>query len=148
MYKKLFVAVAGFCLFFSVATSAQDLPYVGNSDGTLGLAKGSVGVAALSDLCVDEFGPGARICTSQEVLLNTSTLPVDGNTDLQWVLPTFVSGAFKIFDVSGVEGQPNTLSCLGWRSNSSQGLTVSDEGKFEKKGCGTARQVACCLAAP
>jgi hypothetical protein len=136
--------LVGLALLLAVPVSAQDLQYVGNSTGT---TKGGVGVAVLSDLCDTTF-PGSRICTSEEVLLNIGPVAADSNTEVQWVLPNFVSGSFKIFDVTGTEGQPTTLSCTSWRSNSSQGLTVSDDGKFEKKGCGTARQVACCKAAP
>ncbi len=147
MLSKLTIAVVGLGLFLALPVSAQDLPYVGNSDPAA-MTKGGVGVAALSALCADEYGPGARICTSEEVLLNTGSVAIDSDTEVQWVLPVFANGAFKIFDVTGVEGQPTTLSCTGWRVNSSQGLTVSDDGKFEKKGCGTVRQVACCQAAP
>lgn len=147
MFRKLAFVMVGLGLFVSLPASAQELQYVGNSAIT---TKGGAGVAALTGLCFDEFGAGARICTSEEVLLSTEPLPVDANADPQWVLATFVSGAFKIFDTSGIEGQPHTLSCLGWRSNSSsyQGLTVSDVGSFERKGCNVLRQVACCQVVP
>lgn len=145
MFQKLAIVMVGLGLLISLPASAQELQYVGNSTD---IAKGGAGVAALTGLCFDEFGAGARICTSEEVLLSTEPLPVDAIAGQQWVLPVFVSGAFKIFDASGVEGQPNTLSCLGWRSNSSQGLTVSDVGSFEKKGCNVERQVACCQVVP
>jgi hypothetical protein len=145
MYKKMMALAVAAAMLVAGSASAQEFIYVGNSTAT---EKGGVGVATLSDLCADDFGADARMCTSEEVLLNNTALPADPNADPQWVLPVFLSGAYKIFDVTGVEGQPNSLSCSGWRSNSTTGMVVSNSGQFDKKGCGTARQVACCAPAP
>jgi hypothetical protein len=123
---------------------ATAMQFVGRSTDTF---NGSQGVLTYSAACQADFGPGHRMCTSEEIL-NTVELPaLTGGPS--WVRPTFapVGGLALVVDMSGVgENSTALLSCQGWNDANSafKGVTVDAGGSFELLGCNGSRTVACC----
>ena len=126
---------------------AAAMQFVGRTTGTF---NGSQGVLAYSAACQTDFGPGHRICTSEE-LLNTVDLPALAGGP-SWIRPTFVpvgGGSVAVFvDMSGAISSSSSvhLTCDGWSYSQSgfTGLTVGASGEFELLACNAGRTVACC----
>jgi hypothetical protein len=105
------------------------------------------GFAMLTAQCRADFGPGTRMCTSEEVLssdtLNPAAIPSSG----AWLRPTWVGGTPT--DESGRTSNQGfeALSCGGWFGNNT-GLTLLPGGKFGTAGCsitnGTPLPATCC----
>ena len=126
---------------------AAPMQFVGRTTDAF---NGAQGVLTYSVACQTDFGPGHRMCTSEE-LLDTVDLPtLTGGPS--WVRPTFVpagGGSSAVFvDISGVSSASNSslFACNGWISANSAftGLTVDAGGSFDLLACNASRTVACC----
>lgn len=121
----------------------------------------SVGIANLHRACAEDF-PGARMCTSDEII-HTQSFPdlTIETTRTGWVHPSFSTlGSFEGFngvDASGILVDPakGSLSCLGWsRSegpNQWEGLNFHSRllggvyGWFTVRDCSVDSLVTCCV---
>ena len=104
------------------------------------VGSGSTGVGGFGGICRDEFGPGARMCKSTEIL-DSTTLPDSGALMRCWVRPVFQPLARDagtdpepvVLDASGQDNFTSpgltrgSLSCSGWASskNTLEGLLVN-----------------------
>jgi len=123
---------------------AAALQFVGRTVQTL---SGGAGVLTYSQACQTDFGPGHRMCTSEEVM-NTVALPAlsGGPSWVRPVLALAAGGNGQYFvEASGVgTNGAAQLSCSGWNSTGNDGLTVDAGGSFELLSCSAGRTVACC----
>ena len=115
-----------------------------------------LGFIGMTSQCRGEFGAGARMCTSQEILdsdtHNINAIPIDGC----WVRPVFqflMDGSQTVLDASGLSGSASSLQCGGWNTGSTGlpgplGLTLQPDGTFVRRLCTEARPVACCKPTP
>lgn len=108
-----------------------------------------LGLVGMTTQCRADFGPGARMCSSLEVLksdsLNFGSIPATGC----WIRPVIAHGAAKETDISGVaEDGGRGISCRGWQAASSgiDGLVLTSGGGLWAYtfNCAVARPVACC----
>ena len=137
--------------------SAAAMQFVGFSSSS---TTGAVGVLMFTYFCQEKFGPGYRMCTTEEVM-NTVVLPPWEAAGTGWVRPTFVPSVggdppqVGGLDVSGLASNiPRNMSCDSWTSNTSVtganfGLTVSYTppvalGRISSTICTADRSVACC----
>ena len=130
--------------------SAQTAPYqwVG---ATTGAFTGTAGFVTLTTACRADYGPGARMCKSEEIMdsdtLNALAIPAEGC----WVRPSWrlKYDYGTVVDESGVEGAPRHLTCWGWSSEGSAALALQSDGSFKALSCRVdARPVACCKPTP
>jgi hypothetical protein len=120
---------------------------------------GNGGFLSMTTACRDDFGLGARMCSTVEILESIMLTP---NIDECWVRPIFqpignglsstvVLDATGVY-LDGVSGgeQPKDFTCNGWTTNNSSrnGLVLKVSGGFQVKGCGGNRPVACCAPIP
>lgn len=118
-----------------------------------------LGFVGMTSQCRADFGAGARMCKSAELMdsdtLNFNAIPEDGC----WVRPVlnpFASGATSTttLDASGVSaaGGPTggNQSCRGWSTaaDTARGLMLRPEGGFDTQPCDVARPIACCKPTP
>lgn len=117
-----------------------------------------LGFVGMTTQCRADFGPGARMCTSQEILesdtLNPNAIPPDGC----WARPSWAPNGIGVLDESGsYASAATTLSCQSWTSNGagSSGLALMPNGSigwFSQAGgqisCDQSRPVACCKPTP
>lgn len=149
MLKFIILSVVTLGLLLSVSAEAQQVQYVGNSDGTdTNRRGGGAGILKFNEECVETFGAGARVCSSLEILQSTVEPASDPTNVRQWVVPAIVAGGTSGVDATGLAGSALLLSCNGWSSSSStaKGLTIDDDGKFSLQACNGPRQIACCQA--
>jgi hypothetical protein len=124
---------------------AAAMQFVGRTTDTF---NGAQGMLTFTQACQADFGPGHRMCTSEEIL-NTVDLPTLAGGP-SWVRPVFApvaGGVGFIVDMSGVgENSQALLSCQGWNDANSayRGVTVDAGGSFELLGCNGGRTIACC----
>jgi hypothetical protein len=135
-----------------VGTPACPYQFVGV---TSTLLNGADGFVMMTTQCRADYGPGARMCKTAEVMdsdtLDPNAIPERGC----WVRPSWrpISTATekaRALDESGLSRDPAELSCKGW-SNSGSGLYLDPDGNFDVGGCGSqdkARTVACCKPIP
>ena len=100
--------------------------FIGFSDTTVGLTANSV--KALSEACIDTYGPGARVATSLEIA-NATTFP-DASSPRAWILPSDVSN-LGTTDFCGVDGVANGA------------IIRTATFKFATAACGDTLVVAC-----
>jgi hypothetical protein len=110
----------------------------------------------MTSQCRAEFGGGARMCTSQEILdsdtHNFNAIPTTGC----WIRPVFQpfqnGGNIPLaLDASGSQPrEPTELTCLAWSGGhpSVSGLTLDANGAFLSTPCDVPRAVACCKPTP
>ena len=116
-----------------------------------------VGFIGMSSQCRAEFGPGARMCRSEDVLgsdtLNLNDIPDPVGC---WVAPSLVT-AFDGYHVDATGSNlGNSLgggsSCGGWQNSGSSiyqgGLYLNRSGGFGWGRCDSFRGVACCKPQP
>lgn len=100
------------------------------------------GFVGMTSQCRDDFGPGARMCRSDEILRSDTVNPNAGAGGC-WVRPTYQPGFVAgVLDSSGANSN-GLLACNGWRSGGTTGLTLT-AGGFIAAACADARPVACC----
>jgi hypothetical protein len=97
----------------------------------------------MTSQCRGEFGPGARMCSSQEILEsdtnNLNAIPTDGCW-IRTVFQPFQNGGTNslALDASGfIERDPKDLTCLGWSVVTSQfkGLVLQMNGSISNLSC-------------
>ena len=135
-------------LAVATSSSAQEPTEYQWAGATSSTTLGDAGFLHLQWMCQAEYGPTARMCTSQEVLestnLSTGSLP---NTEA-WTLPVYVPSSESALDMSGLGGDFE-FTCDGWSSaGDAHGLTVTSEGRFRQSWCGLTRSVSCCTPKP
>lgn len=115
----------------------------------------SVAFDGITTRCRADFGPGARMCKSDEILtsdtLNFNAIPAQGC----WLRPSGRpirngNGSLVALDESGDAAQPTVFSSRGWEASAQPdyGLVLRDTGGFELLVCEAARPVACCAPIP
>jgi len=124
-----------------------------------------LGFIGMTSTCRGEFGAGARMCESEEIMdsdtLNVNDVPDEGC----WVRPSWqpMSAAgggsptqrFGL-DESGVYDDPGDLTCRGWTRDDSteEGLVIGvnsiglSRGAFSQEHCDVQRSIACCKPTP
>jgi hypothetical protein len=118
---------------------------------------GGEGVRTFTLACQADYGPAARMCTSEEVLQTVVWPVIEADA---WVRPVFVStsgiGGAEV-DVSGVKGDSQYMSCYGWNDSTINysGMTVTTAGAIRFSDvmgnglrCDVPRRVACCKRVP
>ena len=111
-----------------------------------------LGFVGMTSQCRGEFGPGARMCTSVEVMksdtLNLNAIPAPGC----WMRPVFspVGSSPLLLDAGGAQASAGhgNLSCIGWRGTVGLGLTLTQGGALDQSTCDVPRSVACCKPTP
>jgi hypothetical protein len=143
MHTLLFLVTIGYA--WQAHAQADPDQLVGFSSNSF---RGDAGVRAMTNGCLESFGPAARMCKSTEALETVAWPQVD--VSAAWLQPVFVSGSGGTgVDASGVfNSSPARLSCDGWSQQTGTGLTVNSEGKFRSSGCNSSRRVACCTPVP
>jgi hypothetical protein len=129
--------------------AAQDLEFIGY---TTTARSGQAGVLAFHQECAALGRPGARACTSADIIGTSVPSDIfDRNAASNWVLPSFVESVGNlVVDASGKSGSPTNLSCDGWNSQASTvtGLAMVDSGgqlgRFLLSTCNGLRNIACC----
>lgn len=120
---------------------------------------GDIGLDGMFNTCQTDFGPSARVCTSEEIFqtpdfANKLALPAFGNA---WINPVIVSafynpeiGVVQNIDISGVVTHKNNLNCGDWTGlDASAGLVIIRGGATQLHTrltlpCNVAKPVACC----
>lgn len=138
------------------AQAADPYQWVGTTTQTF---NGNGGFLSMTTACRADFGAGARMCSSVEILESDTLTP---NVDECWVRPIFQPignglASTVVLDATGVylDGesggkQPQNFTCNGWTTNDSgrNGLVLKVSGGFQVKACGGNRPVACCAPIP
>ncbi len=98
---------------------------------------GLQGMLAMHALCQDDFGPNARMCTSEEFWLSP-------NAEAPLADAWFHSASqYLNIDFTGF-GNANA-NCGGWIGPfNGLGYVVTTDGKVGRPQCGTLRPVTCC----
>jgi len=145
MLKIMFCAA----LAITVATAASAAPKGGSAGGvyrfvgyaTTTLRTGDEGFVAMHTSCQEDFGPLARMCTTEELFLSPNAAsPDEGEA---WV--------HSIGNASGGQadfiGGPSVGTCKGWSDASAGGVVIGAGGVIMTLPCGNTRQVTCCAPA-
>lgn len=116
-----------------------------------------LGFTGMTTQCRADFGPGARMCKSEEVMdsdtLNPNSLPASGC----WLRPSWrpiasssTSADGLGLDETGMTRAPSDMSCVGWTIGgggiitSQRGLILGPPGSNNLGACTQARPAACC----
>lgn len=118
---------------------------------TTATTDGSHGWWSMNQLCTNEFGPNARMCTSKEVMSTpVSQWPSLAAYNGAWVHPYFApTGGYT--DVSGMAvSSGGNFSCNGWGTTGTTGMWLvggggTYNGAFAVSNCTMVIHVACCL---
>jgi hypothetical protein len=126
--------------------------YIANSAATF---DGASGALARTAACEVDYGPGARWCSSREIVESTEAPPVDSiawarSAGVAVIAPTaYASGG--VYDTASgahVYGltDPHFMKCDGWSTTNGdfRGLAVEPGGSFRAWGCDNVYPVACC----
>ena len=143
MLKIALYLIAALAAIPATAQTSHPFQLVGFTANTL---TGGAGALQMSRECWLEYGDGARMCSSIEVL-ETTALPAQGIPGFAWVRPTFQpTGSTESVDASGRKRHSNSLTCDSWTFSHAQfsGLTVNAAGGFHLETCDVGRPVACC----
>ncbi len=121
----------------SVSEIAVPVPYVfvGFSTATV---TGDVGFFGMNETCQADYGPDARMTTSQAII--ESTIQPTLSTSGAWARPVFVSG---LTDISGFTIGASSWNCVSWSSTNSWGFGVKPMGIMDQLLCSESLQVAC-----
>jgi len=153
-------AQTDYCATFGPGSPSCPYQWVGATATLYDGSGNGLGFVGMTSQCRAEYGPGARMCTSQEVLdsdtLNLNGIPSSGC----WVRPSWRSISTASFsslalDESGVSGEVapgsgdnDTFTCRGWTNDFRNGLSLLPTGGFQRQLCSVARSVACCAPTP
>jgi hypothetical protein len=117
-----------------------------------------LGFVGMTTQCRADYGAGARMCSSVEILqsdnLNPNAIPPEDC----WVrasIAGFATGGsinFYAIDASGAFASASGLTCGQWGADTSptagNGLVLSDDGRFRTALCSESRPAACCKPTP
>jgi hypothetical protein len=118
---------------------------------------GEWGALYLSERCRSDYGPGARMCNTGDILRDP--FPVTGTPyTWGWIQPILIPTGDPLnpmVDISGARSWTNTgfsaphLSCFGWSRSRTQagpayGLAITGIGKMTQWMCDDPISVACC----
>lgn len=92
------------------------------------------GLFELQEACQEEFGAGARICTTAEIS-SASAIPEDLPEDIAWV----DTRTWNAVDVGA-----RLADCGGWSDSNGHGAVVDRLGRFTRADCTESLRVACC----
>jgi hypothetical protein len=145
------------CTTFGPGSPSCPYQWVGvTSVAFLGDGNG-LGLVGMTTQCRADFGPGARMCQSSEIVasdtLNPNAIPAQGC----WVRPSWrwsAGNGDAVFEDTGTAQSAYNLSCSGWRiaSTASFGLTLLPSGTFAPpqtvpdppERCSVSKPAACC----
>ncbi len=127
--RKISVKI-GVTAVFAVALFAQPVlaheeigrEYVGETTVS---TPPDIGLLALHELCDADF-PGARMCSSSDIIRNGARASAQIPAGAAWVHPTLVGqGSGLRLDASGQSASPSqTLSCAAWRLTAGKRATI------------------------
>ncbi len=133
---KKFIIILSLFLMFVMPAWSND--YAGN---TTTQVDGGVGVGKMAELCFEEVGVNTLFCNTKDIFETINPFP--GQTGARaWIHPFFVPTDTLALDFSGVFG--TNVSCVGWASVSSRGMTVDGSGIIGSRDCSILHVVACC----
>lgn len=138
-------------LFAQPALAADPYQWVGTTSVTF--TGNGLGFVGMTTQCRADFGPGARMCTSKEILesdtLNLIASPPQGC----WIRPSWTHANGLFLDEAG-SWDNDSMSCRGWSTKlggrglvlmSTGGIGVNDgTSNSNPFTCDQARPVACC----
>lgn len=150
-------SVSNPCAGFGQGSSACPYQWVGATSVAFTGNGNGLGFVGMTTQCRADFGPGARMCQSSEVLesdtLNLNAIPAAGC----WVRPSWrpvasgSSGDILGLDESGQAWDARVrMTCSAWTATGEgssgpvTGLVLSVNGGIEPAACISARPVACC----
>ncbi len=117
------------------APGAGVFQFVGfTDDATNALADtidGGQGFLAMHELCQDDFGPDARMCTGEEFWLSP-------NAEAPLALAAWLHSA-SVFLVGAM-----SANCVSWSTTSSSATVILSTGQFKGRGCILNFPVTCC----
>ena len=151
----LFLVLA---LLPGIASAADPYQWVGATSIAVTGDGNGLGYVGMTTQCRADFGPGARMCKSEEVMdsdtLNPNAIPAAGC----WIRPSWRLGDVgSALDESGATGSPLTMTCKRWTSANPMlyGLVLFPNGGFSSDAdpdgptkCSISRPVACCKPTP
>jgi len=160
----LFAATASAQFDPSCGTTAATMcPYqwVGATSIAFDGSGNGLGFVGMTTQCRADFGPGARMCTSEEILqsdtLNLNDIPSQGC----WLRPVFQPVASSSSGLSldatgtssdepGIGQSEEDLACQSWSTTETgrEGLVLLEAGSFRIQSCEAPRPVACCKPTP
>jgi hypothetical protein len=132
-----------------IGSPACPYQWVGATTATFTGDGNGLGFIGMTSQCRGEFGPGARMCTSKEILEsdthNLLAIPADGC----WLRPVFQpfqksTSSPEALDISGRVANPTSHNCGQWEENVGAGLTLQSNGTIDVEPCSVPRSVACC----
>ena len=148
------------CLLSLAASDsfAQSAPYqwVGATSVTYDGSGNGLGFVGMTSQCRADFGPGARMCRSREIMdsdtLNLNSIPTQGcwvRTEWNPFAAGRPSSNFVLgLDESGQSDSPANMTCSSWASTGGTGLSLQPAGSLLMGGCSTPRSIACCAPTP
>ncbi|MEZ4330443.1 MAG: hypothetical protein R3F35_01720 [Myxococcota bacterium] len=142
----------------SIASAADPYQWVGATSVAFTGDGNGLGFVGMTTQCRADFGAGARMCASKDILesdtLNPNEIPAQGC----WVRPSWAPNGQGFLDESGSATSAASMTCFGWMSNNPgvYGLALSPTGSLgwfphpnsEPNACSQARPVACCKPTP
>ena len=139
-----FVTLVSLALATTAHAQTHPFQLVGFTTNTV---VGDAGVLQMSRECWLEFGDGARMCTSVEVM-ETTALPGQSGSPPGWVRPVYAPHrGTGYLDASGYKAGL-TVTCEGWATLVGSGMAVSPTGAFSARACNALTPVACCAPTP
>jgi hypothetical protein len=128
---------------------ATSVAFTGDGNG--------LGLVGMTTQCRADFGPGSRMCKSEEVMdsdtLNPNSIPAVGC----WLRPSWRPVASSqatidglALDETGMARIPSDMSCIGWTIGGGgvitdvRGLILGPPNRNNLGACTQARPVACC----
>ena len=111
----------------------------------------ATGFVGMTTQCRVDFGAGARMCKSEEVMdsttLNFNAIPAEGC----WIRPSWrpvSAGSSYALDETGLTQLPTNMSCGSWNLAGEDGIILTPNGGFSLQSCTVSRPVACCKPTP
>ena len=141
MLKIMLFAALAITVATAVSGAPKDRGSAGDVYRFVGYATttprtGDEGFVAMHTSCQEDFGPLARMCTTEELFLSPNAAYPDNPA---WIHSVGGSQDF----ISG--GTPQ--NCNGWTSNSGGGLGIRAGGVATGFACSNDRPVTCCAPA-
>jgi hypothetical protein len=141
-------ALAAAVLLGATSAAANPFQWVGATSVAFTGDGNGLGFVGMTTQCRADYGPGARMCKSEEILesdtLDFNAIPAEGC----WIRPTFVPGGSSAADMTGLTDPPEGLTCQGWTNVAESGVSLRPNGGFQETSCTLVAPVACCAPTP